>query len=56
MKKRFIVEFVKTVQYVVETEDYDDAENIAIELDMDKSADIEWATKPYEEIHVEIEN
>ena len=54
MKKKFMVEFVKTVQYIVEAEDYDEAEDIAIELEMDKSADIEWATKPYDEIRIEL--
>jgi hypothetical protein len=55
MKKKFFVELVKTVQYHVEAEDMDEAENIAIELDGDKDAEVRWATDPYEEIRVEEE-
>ena len=53
MKKKFMVELVKTVQYIVEADDYDEAENIAIDLDSSKEAEIAWATKPYEEIRIE---
>ena len=53
MKKKFMVELIKTTQYIVEADDYDEAENIAIDLDSSKEAEIAWATKPYEEIRVE---
>lgn len=53
MKKKFMVEFVKTTQYIVEADGYDEAENIAIELDSSKEAEVAWAMKPYEEIRVE---
>lgn len=55
MKKRFVVEFIKIQQYHIEAEDMDEAENIALELDESKEAEIEWATKPYEKIRVEEE-
>lgn len=55
MKKLFFVELVKTVQYHIEAENYDEAENMAIEMDNNKNAELLWASKPYEEIRVELE-
>jgi hypothetical protein len=48
-----MVELVKTIQYHVEAEDSYEAENMAIELDSCKEAEIKWATDPYDEIRVE---
>ena len=53
MKKKFFVELVKTVQYHVEAEDMDEAENIALKMDADKSADLNWTLLPYNEIYIE---
>lgn len=55
MKKRFVVELVKTIRYHVEAENMDEAEQLVLDMDTDKDAEIKWATNPYEEIHVEEE-
>lgn len=56
MKKKYVVELIKIVQYHVEANDMDEAENMALEMDADKSADLDWILLPYDEIHVEEEN
>lgn len=55
MKKRFVVELVKTIRYHVEAENMDEAEQLAFDMDIDKDAEIKWVTTPYKEIHVEEE-
>lgn len=55
MKKKFFVELVKTIQYHVEAENMDEAEQLALDMDADKDAEVRWATDPYEEIRVEEE-
>lgn len=56
MKKRYFVNFIKVIQYQVEAENMDEAEQIAIEMDSDKSADLDWITSPYDEIQIEEES
>ena len=51
--KKYIVELIKTAQYIVEAEDEYEAEKFAIELDSDKEAEIAWALMPYDEINIE---
>lgn len=55
MKKKYFVEFTKTIQYHVEAEDMDKAEQMALDIDADKDADIRWVLEPYERIIVEEE-
>ena len=53
--KKYFVELIKTMQYHVEAESMDEAEKMAIEMNSDKEAEIQWALNPYEEITVEEE-
>ena len=50
MKKKYKVELIKRHVYFVETNDYDEATEIACELDEDKENDIAWAIDPCDEI------
>jgi hypothetical protein len=51
--KQFIVKLVKVKQFIVEANDMDEAENIAMLLDEDKEEDISWVNMYYDEIQVE---
>jgi hypothetical protein len=53
MKEKYFVEFQKVIQYHVEADSPEEAEQLAREMDADKDAQILWATNPYEEIIVE---
>ena len=55
MKRTYMVELVKTIQYHVEAEDAYEAEKMAIELDCCKEAEIQWATNSYDEVRVEVD-
>lgn len=53
MKNKYVVKFIKSMNYEIEANSFKEAEDIAIELNSDKSEDIKWIFKPYEEIIVE---
>ena len=55
MKKKFMVELIKVKRYHVEAEGMDEAEQLALDMDADKDAEIKWVTDPYEEFRVEEE-
>ena len=52
---KYFVELIKVKQYHIEAENMDKAENIALDMDADKDAEIQWVLQPYEEIRVEEE-
>ena len=52
MKKRFVVELTKTINYEVEAETIDEAEEIVADIESDKEAEIQWAIVPYTEITI----
>ena len=55
MKKEYLVLFTKRVGYTVEADSPEKAEQLALDMDADKEAEIRWATMPYLEIEVEEE-
>ena len=50
MRKKYRVEFIKRHVYFVEADDYDEAVEVACELDEDKENDIAWVIDPCDEI------
>ena len=55
MKKEYLVLFTKRVGYTVEADSPEKAEQLALDMDADKEAEIRWATIPYTEIEIEEE-
>ena len=51
--KQFVVNLIKIKQFVVEANDMNEAENMAILLDEGKEEDIDWVNMYYDEIQVE---
>ena len=50
---KYLVLFTKTVGYHVEADSPKEAEDLAIDMDCDKEADIMWANAPITMIEVE---
>lgn len=53
MKKKFKVIFTKVHVYEVEAETMDEAEDIAFDLDADKTEDLSWIMDPVDKIEIE---
>jgi uncharacterized protein YmfQ (DUF2313 family) len=51
----YFVLFTKRVGYTVEADNPEKAEQLALDMDADKEAEIRWATIPYSEIEIEEE-
>ena len=51
----YFVLFTKRVGYTVEADSPEKAEQLALDMDADKEAEVRWATIPYAEIEIEEE-
>jgi uncharacterized protein YmfQ (DUF2313 family) len=51
----YFVLFTKRVGYTIEADSPEKAEQLALDMDTDKEAEIRWATMPYSEIEIEEE-